>query len=1273
MKSVTIKTLSISALALLALFCSTLTAGPSMPAMNKLEEANSLKDAFETPHTKWAKPYANGKVRVLFLALMSANINVLPLRGPVEIAQRFDIDGDAVLLLEGKGTDYAVMYAGGAGVYGGELGKERLDRLMKNQYDSYVVTGESAFGNIPPDVRKTILRRVKQGGAGLVFLYNLGDKEKPVMTAAREQKSLPKILADLKAKTFLLGKGRVVSYSHRRPIQGLASRNPVHLYGLAHMFGITLQRDLRFEKQGRTILWAAQREPQLKLSVSLRADAFALSELSKNPITIKWNGKGLRSPLSLTGRIRSQSRGFRQLPDLAGLNPAGGTRTFKIPTLPAGEYWVDVIARSDRGVEAWAIKEFEVTIQETIRNVQIDEEWGEAGEPIRGSLQVKTPNRPQRALRVHAVDRYGRVLARQEFRNPAENVKFSLPTDSRMPASLGIEAALVANGREITHGYSLSQYTIPHRKRDQWNSAMWGRLYIDEFLDIAEEALVDAGITSRSETSNVPWWYMTHAGMNYVPDCSSGLYRAPDMGPDYPFINTDNGNHIGGAGSEGCWNDEPAVSQRLKTYLDAEEDYRRHGVLAYSMGDEKTTFGACLHKSCWLLYRDWLKNRYKTIKALNNSWGTKYTSFGQIDPIIDKTALAHLPWETKKGWIYYYANNALSSIGPTSSSQAWTKKWLSYPRYVDRCSFQFWNFANYARRFKESALRIDPQAVIGIEGTRRRLHQDIDALVRQTGWWCFDHEATSTEVVRSIAPAGYMYGNPADSTRFWDGFLRGTNSLFTWRIDNYLTPAMGLGSLKQRMVKSARIVFDGLGTLLNVRSERSKMLHDGIVMLHSFPAVAVSRLGDGPTYGNYHTHDGSGVARKKEERKKRIHKPWHRAIRASGLQFEYVTDGQIERDEFDPSAYKVMILAHCEAISPKEEKAIRDFVANGGTVIADVRPGIFGDRGKARKNGGVLDDLFGVRHLNSVPARMSSGRISGQIDDTKLAVRLRGLYVNPAIRVTKGRVLGIAGKTPICIVNKVGKGRAILLNFTMWSFPNVALRDVPEEAFGFLRGLFAASGAEWPLVLLDEKGQLHRNIEAVRWRTGDGIQVVGINALDNGRWDGSSGGLTQPFGDGKTLVSPRTAKDFDLETPVQATLRLPRPMYIYEMRTGRRSEGPTDNFTIGVRPWWANLLVLSERELNSPVLTASGNVAKRGKVFSLVATIPDAQGAHALKLRALSPDGKNAPWFSRSVMVENGTAKIDLPIAYNEQPGKWTLTATDLYTGESALSSFVVK
>jgi hypothetical protein len=91
------------------------------------------------------------------------------------------------------------------------------------------------------------------------------------------------------------------------------------------------------------------------------------------------------------------------------------------------------------------------------------------------------------------------------------------------------------------------------------------------------------------------------------------------------------------------------------------------------------------------------------------------------------------------------------------------------------------------------------------------------------------------------------------------------------------------------------------------------------------------------------------------------------------------------------------------------------------------------------------------------------------------------------------------------------------------------------------------------------------------------------------------------------------------------------------------------------------------------LLTAAHRTVTRGDTLRLQVDIPNPQGLHAVKLRAKAPDGKEAPWFSRSVIVEDGRAEVFLPIAFSEQVGRWTVTATDLYTGDEDAISFLVE
>ena len=1232
----------LAGLGALALLCADMRATGAVTP-ERLEEDNALKIDVRTPHTKYARPYARGAIRALFLVHQSAEINALPIRHAVELMQRFDIEGDAVLVMTGKGKTYAVAYKGGSGVYGGDLGEQRLDRLLEIPYDCYVVTGP-ILGHIPPAGRQAIMDRV-EGGAGLALLYRTGDEDKPLLAGARELSDLPATLWGLEVRTFSRGEGRIVSCAVE------AGWNGFRASGAQMLFGFDLHRDLYYEARGRAILWAADRQPRLDLSLALPAEAIDRGALADHPLSILWKptSKGPGGPIRIEARIRSAARGEQNLRVLEGLAPEGGRATIDLPSLPAGSYRVQAIASGEKGVEAWTLGPLIVTSRQRIAAVRVDREWGEAGAPIEGTVTIDTAGRDGLELHVAAIDRHGRILARQVVENPAEKVSFSLATDAHMPGYLFLEAALVADGQAVCHGYAGGPYTIPRRRHDQWNYMLWGRLYASLFLELGNDLVADSGVTSRIETSHVPWWHMTRAGLNYTPYCSSGLYRLPDMGPQEPMV----GDDLQLNSPDGCWNHEPNASRKLAEHLDAERDFRRHGVLAYSMGDELGVFGSCLRPSCWKVYRQWLQREYGDIEALNDSWGASYGNFDEIEPLIDKTALVHLKMPQKIGWIMTYANNAHSSRGPTHTSQAWQESWRSYPRYIDRRSFQYWNFARYAQRFGDTARRMDPPAICGVEGTDIQLDADIDVIVRHMGWW-MPYGGQTVEVIRSVAPEGMKYGNFIGPRSFWFSFLRGANTVGRFRIDSLLTPRMSLYPMDRRMVESARIVFDGVGTLLNVHRD-SRMLDDGIVMLHAMTSVKMAKLGHGPTYGNFRTRDHFGRARKEPLQEQRSHRAWHRAIRAAGLQMRYATDGQIRRDAFDAESCKVLILSQYEAIGPDEEALIRRFVQRGGTVLADVRPGIYGARGKQRV-AGVLDDLFGVRHGGDAPAVQADGKVSGRIGSSKLALELPGLIVNPALQVTRGRVLGKAGEVPICIERSVGKGRAMLLNFALWSCPNPAVHDGPDGLPRLLDALFAQAGVSWPLELLDADGRRHRNIEAMRWRTGEGIQVVALYGPGDGT--AGAGGPPAPFR--------------GLDEPASVTVRLPGPMHVAQMGTGRRI-GLTQHFTTGVRPWWATMFAVSARKLQAPVLQPADGVARRGSNFEIALSIPDAQGLHAVKVRVEDPDGSAAPWFDRGVIVENGAARLIVPIAHNERAGSWRLTATDLYTDEAASVRFQIR
>ena len=65
-------------------------------------------------------------------------------------------------------------------------------------------------------------------------------------------------------------------------------------------------------------------------------------------------------------------------------------------------------------------------------------------------------------------------------------------------------------------------------------------------------------------------------------------------------------------------------------------------------------------------------------------------------------------------------------------------------------------------------------------------------------------------------------------------------------------------------------------------------------------------------------------------------------------------------------------------------------------------------------------------------------------------------------------------------------------------------------------------------------------------------------------------------------------------------------------------------------------------------------------------------GRHLVRIEATAPDGQSKLWFRRKIWVDDGAFQISMPLAWNEAPGVWTVTATDVLTGTTAAKRVAV-
>jgi beta-galactosidase len=827
-------------------------------------------------------------------------------------------------------------------------------------------------------------------------------------------------------------------------------------------------------------------------------------------------------------------------------------------------------------VEAWATAPFIVTCPRQVASIQLDRDWGEIAEQISGEVTLAGRPVADEVLQVRLVDRQGRILMRQEVVPQDEPVRFRFVIEPWLPMLVRVEAALLEGAAEVTSDHRFAH--VVKRHRDQFNFLTWEAPDFGPLGDYVEEALARLGITQQLVMRKNSLREIAAHDIALVPYTTRVTASYDENGVMKPA----------------CWNDEPGINEHVEKIIEHWGPARQHGVFVYSLGDETVTRGSCVHPACLAAYRRYLQTQYPTIDALNASWGTDFARFEDVQ---------------------------LST--PKDNDEEVAKQQKNYPRWFDRRAFQSYNFVQLCERFGQAFRAIDPEARVGFEGAGRfDMGDDFDLIVRSNGFWA-PYAGPGDEVIRSIARPGFIrsswmgYSKEANvlQRHYWRMITHGCDSVWWWMWQNIgqwnglVMPTLSPFPAIRELTKDTQIVRDGLGTLLI----HSQMLDDGIALLYSMPSAYAVSLEAGPLYGSYSAS----------------HQTWSRLIRELGLQYRYVTARMLRRGEFKSEKYKTLVLARSEALGPAEADVIRRFAQDGGTVIADLRPGIYDHHCKPMSSGGgMLDDLFGVRTTVDPSPTVGEAVISGTLAGQPVRIEWDKTACEPGVTLIDAEALGQRGPAPLVIVRKVGRGQVVLLNFAVNLFPDIQGPDAPEAAAQFFQQLFAYAGVGREIKVQGEDGRRIGHVEVVRWREGD-TQLLAL------------------FRERGELQN--------------ATVSLPEARHVYDLRQ-RQYLGRVGSFPTQIRPDQATFFALTPEKVGPVEIRLAQRALSRGQVAQVSMNVPGAGGTRAVRISVWKPDQQEVESLRRVVMVDPAGATCSLPIAYNDPAGTWTVQAVELFT-----------
>ena len=1179
----------------------------------ELDEDMSLASDYVTPHKAWAKHYAGGKVRALFVVATghSGGSYTEPgarLREVVELMQRFDVEGDAIFVGRGKG--------GQAQLYKGEAGKERAKRLLKNNYDVFVFGGVG-FEAFEPELQYRILERIVKQGAGLVAC---GPLPKKIMSPKRRTKATPPVLwqgvplAEMARRSGVIGglsptataeqaAAKALSCYTLGKGRGVALRYSAFALGpyLKFSYPALSEYDYWMMLVGRAVLWAAGHEPTVQVEVNGgKPFATDVAGLAKAEVQVS-----VSAPKKEHLRIRAElcrHDGQRTLLDPpSSVTPEPGKpATFAVqlpPGLRADRYYLDVVLRSGDGVEAFGAGAVKVTSPFGVESIKASENYVERGQRIRCLTKLRgTGFAKTDVLRVQFRDCHGRVLARTEtpIQPGKEWYTTEFAPDEHATILMRPEAIVVRGGREVELGQT--SFLVPKRRQRQFNFVQWaGRGDVLEYY--AWRKLAEAG------------WKVTMACTDTMKACDIAAIpystRIMDtVGPD-------------GVMKPVCWNDPAASQAYIDKIVNAQQRFREHGTFVYSLGDEGTTKGCCAHPACLKAYSGYLKRQYGTIARLNASWGEAYKSFGDVK-LLD-------PKDVKE--------NAARGKG----------KWA---RWFDRQAFARWNLPQLTHRFVTAFEKLDPKAITGFEGTGR-FGDDFDAIIEANTYWT-PYPSIANDILRGAAPRTLIRGNWMGYQKTleplvnqsWQMVMKGMDSIWWWRYDGcgswrgYIHPTLGLWPVTKALCAEMKPVREGLGDVLI----RSQVRHSGIGVFYSVAAALSGGLGDGRTYTAPQT----------------AHESWLRATYDLGLDLRYLTRRLVLGGELANGAFRVLVLPMSQAIAADEAEIIRQFVQAGGTVIADVRPAVLDGHCKPTSPG-LLDGLFGIKRSADGKAKtLDTLDVTATVGGRRVAIKGERVRVDPSVSPTTAKALAKADGVPLVLVNTVGKGRAVLLNFQL---PPRA-KEATQSALGcydLLDALYAMAGVAPPVRVRGVDGGPLPFGEARVWQNGEAT-ILGV-------W--------HTLNIGFFAKKPK----WDEVPALKAKVVLPEARYVYDLRR-HKALGRVRELRTDVAVAQANFFLVTPYPLGKQVLTLSTPTPARGSTLGVTVSLglpADAKASHAIAIEVTEPGGEMPLWGRQTVILPGGRGSVQIPIAHNDAPGTWRVRVRELFTGLTSEASWVME
>ncbi|OQA81759.1 MAG: Beta-galactosidase [Lentisphaerae bacterium ADurb.Bin242] len=794
---------------------------------------------------------------------------------------------------------------------------QRYDRELMEKSYSAIVFGNAAWAKLPDRYRMEILRRVYNGGTGLVLinpgqsseLDQLFRKPDPALTAELKNIGLLHMFQGLDRTRAIqcvpFGKGRVLRLNWES-----GRFNALSPWKLGKGWqGWEYDHNLAFV--ARAILLAAGKD--FSLEAELSGDKSHL-RMTASPDTRQFELRAYHAKLGREFKL--------------GSHPLEKTVPLRLEGLPNGDYLLLVTGRTADGtLNGWDYQTVSVHSPKRIESVKLDKRrYGKTGEPVRVDVVLADTGTGDH-LMIRISDANAREVYRRRY-DPGNSRRLELEFPAPFPLTGGyfkLETELFSGGM-LRDAYR-SEFMVGGRPIPSFTLGTWAETDTGHLSGLLYGALAKLGVDYLYWGTLQP--QASDAGR---VSAENNLMLMPAF-PRFEVERIKNGNPDKPVHRKSLMRPEIAAQaeQQVRKHL---EQFADADIMGFTDGSDVTRRGNSYDADSIACFRKWLEKRYGSIEKLNALWKTRYGSFEAVTP------------------------PGMAEAAEKRTGAAW----------IEFNRFNAEGFLNYYIRLSDMSGKIarpDGKPRLGPDGFGRLDPFDFadfyDVLKKLNYFNLYYYQdPPQIEICRSILrycpqvscrtiyDGSYAFSNYTHMrTSPWYMLLHGYNGYFYFFGINNMVSGGQQGTLicpDGRITEGFAVskkgidrIRSGIGELV----EASRRLNSKIGILYCYSSIAAAAFD-----------------KKLEDCKKSL-ASLQSLLEDCGLQYDYIPVQELEKKDFPLEDFRTLILPHTFVLTPEISAGIRHFADRGGLVLADMVPGKYdfylndGPAGEFRKRFGT--------------------------------------------------------------------------------------------------------------------------------------------------------------------------------------------------------------------------------------------------------------------------------------------------------------------------------